>query len=168
MSGNPYSPPTAQVQDIGSDQPSLERPPLVTIGVRLLWMAIALALVQLVLGAFNQFQNVDDAMSTEYLFALAYSLGVTGVMAILTWHAGKGRNWARILHLCALMLGVLAAVGTYLAMRSVMSNMGSEMPANYLGVGVILLTALKAAAVLMLFTPSANAWYRAIKSSRTR
>ena len=46
MERNPYTPPSAAVADVASAQP-IERPPPMTLAIRLLWAAVVLAIVGL-------------------------------------------------------------------------------------------------------------------------
>jgi hypothetical protein len=165
MSGNPYSPPSAQVADIEPGKASILRPPVVTFGLALLWANLAVGIALLIVDSFAV--AIDDGSDAlpAYLVGAAYSLGVITLKAFVTWHAWKGRNWARLVHLFLLALGVLIAVSTYFALRSVMSQMGGEMP-QFIGLWQLLSTAVSAAGVVMLFTPRATGWYRAMKEPR--
>ena len=167
MSGNPYAPPSAEVADI-ERQPSLERPRVATIGVGLLWASIAITVTQFGMEAFNSAGQSGGGMSTEFLMGGVVTLGIVASLALLTWYAGKGRNWARLIHVLWLVLSIALVVAATLVMRSLAAKLGGtgkEMPA-FFGPWEAFDTVLVAAALILLYTPAANTWYRAVKASR--
>ena len=95
-------------------------------------------------------------------------LPVLASLALLTWYAGKGRNWARLIHVLWLVLSIALVVAATLVMRSLAAKLGGtgkEMPA-FFGPWEAFDTVLVAAALILLYTPAANTWYRAVKASR--
>lgn len=150
MSENPYAPPSSQVADIEGDTKSLERPRLVQVGIGLL-------AIDLLLGVVSLFSNGAPNVLLNVL--------ILGLMGLITWLAWQGRNWARIVHLVVLLLAV---VFTTLAIMALRAN-----PALSPGAGQFFFNAwsiaqnlLNLAGVILLFTPPANAWYRAMKAAR--
>jgi hypothetical protein len=160
MSENRYSPPVAQVADI--EQASIDRPPLVTLGVRLLWAYIALILVQIGVDGIDIFDSPESGLWVDYLWGAAISLGIGALLAWLTWYAWKGRNWARVAHLILVIVNVLAVLLMLVAMYRMLGEVRYELPA-FLDAWYAVQTLLNTAGVILLFTPHANAWYRALK-----
>ena len=148
MSENPYAPPSSQVADIEGDTAALVRPLLVKVGIGLLAVELVLSLARLF---------IDE----ESL----YTAVIIGVMGLITVAAWQGRNWARIVHLALL---VLAVVATTVAIAVVRANPelapgGGQMFFQPMSLAQ---NVLSVAGVLLLFTPAANAWYRAMKAAR--
>lgn len=166
MAENPYSPPTAEVADIEGDTASHERPANVTLGIRVLWAELALGLVALVVGGDATLAgDLDGDMWMANVAGLVYVLAVFGVTALFTWYAWRGRNWARILHLVLLLFGVLTTIFALVASNWLFPELqGNGM--EFFDVYYVGQTLLNVAGVLLLFTPSANRWYRAIRDRR--
>jgi hypothetical protein len=163
MAENPYSPPTAEVADIEGDTASLERPANVTNGIRVLWAQLALGLVALVVDGFTApAEDPDDGMWIATLAGLAFTLVISGVVALFTWYAWKGRNWARIVHLVMLILGTLTTLFAIFASSWLFPGAPVD-GTEFLDVSYVGQTLLNVAGVVLLFTPSANHWYRAMR-----
>ena len=150
MSENPYAPPSSQVADIEGDTASLERPRLVNVGIGLLAMDLVLGIV----GLFR-----DGGAS------LVFTVAIIGVMGLFTWYAWKGRNWARIVHLVVLLIAVLATTLAIAVLRA-NPNIAGGSGEVFFTPWTIAQNALNIAGVVLLFTPAANAWYRATKAVR--
>ncbi len=88
-------------------------------------------------------------------------------MALLTWFAWRGRNWARITHLVLLIVGMLSYGVAVVAANWLAPEEKLFDEEWYLNVLFALETVLDMAGVLLLFIPSANAWYRAMRAART-
>jgi len=163
MPENPYSPPAAEVADIEGDTASFERPANVTLGIRVLWAELALGIVAMVVDVFTTpAEDPDGDMWMANVAALIVTVAVSGVVALFTWYAWKGRNWARIMHLVLLSFGVLttlfALVASNLLFPELQDSAMEFFDASYVGQNL-----LNVAGVILLFTPSANRWYRAIR-----
>lgn len=170
MSENRYAPPTATVLDVESSDESIERPRTVTQGIWLLWAYLVICVPSLFLPAL-QSPTATEADSDEVMRAMQIGATVAiavmmVVLALLTWFAWKGRNWARITHLVLVIIGMLSYGLTLLA--SYWLAPGQELFAEdwYLDVLFVLQTVLNVAGVWLLFTTSANAWYRAMRAAR--
>jgi hypothetical protein len=165
---NPYAPPKAAVDDVSSDAVgydpnpvSLMRPAEVRRSVQLLWIAMALGFVLALIDVLN----VDDE-NPDFWWGLGAAVGTSAVMfAVFFWIYGAvyaGRNWARIVVL------VLTVVWTIMLLAIVvMLGWGSHLSAStkfdlLFNAGQFALTLV---ATVLLFTPAANAWYRAIKAA---
>ena len=152
MSENPYAPPAAQVADIEGSTASLERPRLVVVGIGLLALDLVLGIVGMLWSAAGS--------------SLVLNAVILGVMGLFTWFAWEGRNWARIVHLAVLLLAVLATTLAIVVLRAnpQLATMGGEV---FLNGWSVLTNLLNVAGVVLLFTPPANAWYRAMRAAAT-
>jgi hypothetical protein len=153
MSHNPYSPPAAAVADV--DVPiSLERPRHVTIAVRLLWITLLIgvpgAIYNLVTGDSPGMSRSVQIVFTVVVWSISWSIAIWLLLSV-----AKGKNWARIVEAVFLALGLLF---TFWAVRVIFAM------SWYLGAIYLLQTALNTLAVVLLFTPASNAWFRAIKN----
>ena len=171
MPDNPYAPPTSEVADVDADVVSMERPRIVSQGIRLLWAYLAIGLSQVILEGFVAPASVEDepdaALRRFQSIATVISLVVIAVMVLLTWFAWKGRNWARITHLVLLIIGMLSYGVAVVAANWLAPEEKLFDEEWYLNVLFALETVLNMAGVLLLFIPSANAWYRAMRAART-
>ena len=168
MSENPYAPPSAEVADVRRDETSLDRPQIVTIGIWLLWLDVAVSLQAAIMTVMNMNLPVVALLTPEG-FRELFIFMMIGFRALLTWRAGQGRNWARIGHLVVLILRVAFAFFTFVMINRMFpdrpySPLSFENP---LKSALFLLSyVLPFAAVAMLFSAAANDWYRAMRSSK--
>lgn len=113
-------------------------------------------LASLVLGLIASVVHVGQLVSGVGLIA---ALGVAAVFfGVYLWFISKisqGRNWARILFLILVLLGLPFAVPTYMAelRKSLLSGSVS-----------ILIALLQLAGTALLFTRNSNRWFRTRKS----
>ncbi len=153
MQPDPYKPPAAKVADV-EWPPPIERPFNVTWGIRFLWLEMLISLP----GYFETFaQPAEQTDRTVQTFVTAFIAVIVVSMLVMAWltvMAWKGRNWARIAHLVVLLIGV--AVGLWLV-----PSISEESPAY--DVAYLLQSVLNVVGVGLLFTPPANAWYRALR-----
>ena len=78
-------------------------------------------------------------------------------MHVLNWKCWQGRNWARIVHLVFLGLGL---VMIYWALPKTFSM------STIRGVVYVVQTLLNVAAMMLLFSRPANAWFKALREAR--
>lgn len=172
MSDSRYTPPAATVADVESSVESLERPRIVTQGIWLLWVYLVIGVLQVIvegLVAFTPIEDDPDGVSRKYqLIGTVVTLVVIVVMVLLTWFAWMGRNWARITHLVLMILGMLMYGLSILASYWFVPGQEIFTDEWYLTLLFALETVLSVAGVLMLFAPSANAWYRSMRAARAR
>ncbi len=111
MPENPYAPPTSEVADVESENRTMERPRIVTQGIGLLWLYLAISVPTVILDGFVAPPPIEDdpdgTLRTFQTVGTVVSIVLIAVMALLTWFAWKGRNWARITHLVLVIVGVL-------------------------------------------------------------
>ncbi|HET9473061.1 MAG TPA: hypothetical protein VFO82_04160 [Steroidobacteraceae bacterium] len=168
MPENPYAPPAATVADVESGVESLERPRIVTRGIGLLWayLVVSVPSVFLPLSPPSVEDDSDSFMLAMQTGAMVATVLMIAVLALLTWFAWKGRNWARITHLVLVIIGMLSYGLVLLAGFWLEAGQESFSEEWYLNVLYLLQTVLNVAGVWLLFTRSANAWYRAMKIAR--
>src|SRR6185437_1928527 len=102
MERNPYAPPVSTVAD--PTEIRRERPKEVTLAVKLLWTTLALGLAGMFLQPLN---------ATAPAQWIGVIIGVGAVFGIWAWIVSKiarGRNWARILFLVLVVLGLIVTV----------------------------------------------------------
>src|ERR1043165_7544881 len=107
MNDNPYAPPTAVVAD-QVPQVSLERPAIVVLAVRLLWLGYAVAFFSSIYGLFNL---PADAPKTIVVVATLIGLTISAAISYVIFTAAwRGKNWARWLigSLIILAFGMVA------------------------------------------------------------
>jgi hypothetical protein len=152
MTDTRYAPPTASVTY--TDPPSaLERPAVVVLAVRLLWSGFAVSFVTSIYGLFvlpwNGAFGVILAMT---LLGLAIATAISYAIFSAAW---RGRGWARW------VLGVLVVLGLV-----AVALIWKVFPPQHLSIpwqssaSFCIRMALYTVALAMLFSPSANAWYR--------
>lgn len=158
MSDNPYSPPAARVADFEPPD-SIERPIVVTRAVYLLWASVVLMCP----GAIYSIVHPDPevSMGDTLLFIALYLGAAAGISYWLNTAAWKGRSYARW------VLAVMTVVGLLLNFfwfDEIVADL-QRLP-WYIQSTDVLSTVVGIAGAVMLFAPSANAWYRAIRASR--
>jgi hypothetical protein len=102
MERNPYAPPVSTVADPAEVRG--ERPKEVTQAVKLLWISFFVGIA----GIFLQPLNIRSA--AQWMGVL---IGAGVIFAIWAWvisKIAKGRNWARVLFLVLVILGLVFTV----------------------------------------------------------
>ena len=147
MERNLYAPPAAPVAD---PLESLEdRPARVAWAVWLLWVSVAIGVIAPIL----QFTVLFSFSTVIYM--LAVNLVRNAVAAWLILKTGERRNWARILVLVWVLLGVGLIVYRWQV------YIGSFKASSLLGAATwVTKLALDCTAVALLFTPAANRWFK--------
>jgi hypothetical protein len=100
-------------------------------------------------------ESLDQVVNASLYVALGTLLAFIVVEALLAATMHRGRNWARIL-LAALGL---VSVPTLIIVRGVLS-LGQPITEDYVLVGLALQELLMLSAVVAMFLPSANVWFR--------
>ena len=147
MERNLYAPPAAPVAD---PLESLEdRPARVAWAVWLLWVSVAIGVIAPIL----QFTVLFSFSTVIYM--LAVNLVRNAVAAWLILKTGERRNWARILVLVWVLLGIGLIVYRWQV------YIGSFKASSLLGAATwVTKLALDCTAVALLFTPAANRWFK--------
>ena len=168
MSDTRYAPPAAAVADLESGDVSLERPRIVAWATGLISLDIALGIP----GLVSSFLAAPDQGAEMLWFRLGTALAAamfTALAAFLIYKAWKGRNWGRIvllvLFVLTLAMTVFGLAVTYMLLKErVWQSWGEFGWTNALYVGQ---TLIETVAMCLLFSPGANAWYRALRAART-
>ena len=148
----------------GAPAPRGPRPPSVDIAVKLIWATIALSVLSaiatfLLLDSIIDQQleaaGVSETISSDSVRSIAIAGAVfgliisVGIATLLVIFIGKGHNWARIVYT---LLAALAALGSVFGFAS------QPIVLTVISLLSLLLTIV---AVVMLFRPDANAWFKA-------
>ena len=141
MNHNPYSPPRAEV--VAADEEGPVRPRNVTIAVWLLGFAALLGVLASGYHTLSTSTGIDIVA-----LALTYLTGAA-VAFFVVWGVSNGWRWARILVSAVLLLQVKPAF-------TALSD-GVEW---FDGLVLVATLVPSAVATILLFTPSANAWFR--------
>jgi hypothetical protein len=151
MNDTRYAPPVAAVTD--PEPPSvLERPAIVVLAVRLLWTGFAVSCVASIVGLFALPANAPlGVIMMLTLIGLAIASAISYAIFSAAW---RGRGWARW------VIGVLVALAfVAVALMWQLLPRPLSMPWHTTASFCIRM-ALYATALVMLFSPAANAWYR--------
>jgi hypothetical protein len=146
---NPYQPPNAPVADVSPGREMPPQPTTVLIALVLLWAKLSIGSLRTLAAAFRE----SPAGLPVWVEPLRIATAVVFIVLVgwLIFRIGTGRRWARITYLFV----VLCALG-WLTFEVVG---GIGIPVT-LTVGLLIENALPLFAMVLLFTPSANAWFR--------
>jgi len=158
---NPYQPPAASVTDV-PDPDAVTRPIAVTRAVQLLWATFTAGFVLATIEVIT-----DPGTNPYFWLSLGVAIGTFAVIfGISFWIYGAiyaGRNWARIL-LLVLTIVVTVILLAAFAMVGRMAEIPADIKRELIISGSQF--AVTFVATALLFTPSANRWYRAVKAAR--
>jgi hypothetical protein len=160
MANNPYSPPTADVSEQnGLPEPDGARPRTVYIGSGILAVLGAYSL----LGLFNyNFAARLEALTGQSPFLLTFVFlpaTMLFVQIIAIVFAFLRRKWARITLVVLLAWGILGATAGAYSFFTLRRGTWPGLVDIFLFTWTVL--AVRAVGLGLLFTPSANAWFRA-------
>jgi hypothetical protein len=159
MANNPYRPPTADVTEPAdrlADPVSIPRN--VILGLAILAALVLYSLYRLDVG--TRLNMLSDAKRTTPAVVLLAPLAGPALQSLLIGFAFWRLNWARVTLAVLFGLSVLAAAVSEYALPRLLPAAALHEPgllasAIYLGV-----FAIRGGAVGLLFTPTANAWFR--------
>jgi len=162
MNDNRYAPPSTAVTDVERAPP--DRPRSVVNGVRLLWLSALCAVPAVIYELVVPPADVTPVENVLInLGALAFGLGLAWIFNSATW---RGRNWGRIVNL---VMVILAGISMFFMLyMTVRMRKGPDYLAEY-GMPWYMLTqylvqnAISAVGLVLLFSRSANAWFREMK-----
>lgn len=121
------------------------RPGEVTLAVRLIWISITIGLV------ISGIRVAPLVSGVSLVSVLLFALVFFGIYLFLVSKIAAGRNWARIVFLVLLVIGLPFAVPTYLAELRTSVVFGSIS---------ILIAVLQVVATYLLFTRNSNRWFK--------
>ncbi|MBC8026474.1 MAG: hypothetical protein H7Y89_10805 [Steroidobacteraceae bacterium] len=158
---NPYQPPAAPVTHV-PDSDAATRPLAVTRAVQLLWATFAAGFV------LATIEVIAELGTNPYFWlSLGVAIGTFAVIfGISFWIYGAiyaGRNWARILLLVLTIVVTLILFAAF-AVVGWMAEIPADIKRELLISGSQF--AVTFVATALLFRPSANRWYRAVKAAR--
>jgi len=151
-----YAPPAVRVDDPAIEGP-LERPRIVVLAIKLLWTSFAVGFVGSLGGAFVPVEGLSVVwMVLITLFGWAISFGISYWLLTAAW---RGKSWSRWVQ------AVLYVFGTAFVAWLSMAEPDLADP-WYLEAINVTSFLLDAAGIGMLFAPTANTWYRAMREAR--
>jgi hypothetical protein len=159
MNDNPYAPPSARVADAEAAG-SIERPPSVTRAVCLLWASFALILPSTIYEVLHPEPDITLGVN---LSIFAFIVGLSVVYNYwLNGAAWKGKGYARWVQVVLAVLGYTLIFGVWF------DDLASEFLKYpwYVQACELLSYVTEIAGIILLFTPSANAWYREMRARR--
>ena len=124
------------------------RPKVITTAIRILTLSIAIGLL---MSLVRVAQQVSGA---PLILAILIVSAFFGVFLFLVSRIWAGRNWARIVFLILVLIGLPFAIPNYIA----------ELRKNVLSGSVsMLIVILQLLGTYLLFTKNSNTWFRARK-----
>jgi hypothetical protein len=150
MSRNPYSPPDAPVSR--PEEPARERPKQIVWASWLLWASVMLGFVSLYVSDdfIRSMEEMDEEMrSFMRIFLIVF---MTVMVALYLWFIDRmraGRNWARIVLLVFLVLGVVT---------DLMPG-GFEESAAYVAARILDIV-LQVTAIVLMFRKPGSDWFQ--------
>ncbi len=147
---NPYSPPSATVQDVQlSERPP--RPKSVVIAVVLIAIGLAYSLTSI--PSLLSYVQVGEIS----VLSLVWSFVKWAAVALLCWQLWRGRNWARI---ALVLLAALSLWSLYLSLWELMHQSGgTKLMVDWLTAFIMLLTPLVyLVSVYLVYVPG-RAWF---------
>jgi cell division protein FtsW (lipid II flippase) len=151
MSRNPYSPPEAPVST--PEEPLRERPKQIVWASWLLWASVLLGFLSLYVSddLSRSMEDMDEEMQSYMRIFLIVFMAVS--VAVYLWCIDRmraGRNWARVVLLVFLLLGVTTELmpGEF------------ERSALYIATRAIDMV-LQVTAMVLMFKPPGSDWFSA-------
>lgn len=150
---NPYQPPRSRVDDVSPARELPPQPSTVLIAVILLSIKLTID----VMVDLTTLQDRPEFGRIPLLVSVALVSALVLLVAWLIWKIYAARHWARITYLIVLVCGFLV-----FAMR-LAAGIGEPFQ---LTIGKLLESLSQIVAMVLLFTPSANAWFRQSRETR--
>jgi hypothetical protein len=143
MAESPYAPPKAQVADVAVEERG-PRPGQITAALWLLYGSLAVGALHFVADP-----AMSSALETNPIAVLIGATVSVAVTAVLVWFLGSGHNWARI------VLLILIAIGLVM----MLVEEGPQKPSLATLVDVVQ-TLMQAGGLVLAFLPPGAAWFR--------
>lgn len=122
------------------------RPKIVTTAIRILALSIAIGLLMSLVRVAQQISGAP------LILAILIVVAFFGVLMFLVSRIWAGQNWARIVFLILVLIGIPFAIPNYIA----------ELRKNVLSGSVsMLIVVLQLLGTYLLFTKNSNTWFRA-------
>jgi FtsH-binding integral membrane protein len=133
------------------DQNQASKPEKIRIAIKLLYITLGIGALRSIMEA-----SVNTQIASP-VFVMLITFCVLGIMWLLIYKIGKGRNWARITFLVLFVIGVPFSVLPLL--RSLAANPISGL----LGIGQ---TVIQIIALVLLFQKPSSNWFREMKGHK--
>lgn len=134
------------------------RPAEVTWAVRLIVIALVFGLPGLV-DEFHRGAADVDSTTEYYLLVVGASVAILALIAIVIFCIGRGYRWARFVYLALTVYGYLDVTGYLRA---------SFAQGTTYGVLMILQFVCDLVALVLLFLPVSNAWFKVARAGPAR
>lgn len=140
----------------------MEMPRTVRIAVNIYWAVAALSVPMLLLFFVYVLPGIDAALQKRHpdggdftmlaaIMAISFIIGMA-LYVLIIWKLSSGKNWARILVLLFLLMGIHSSYNGIV-------HPAVPVPLIWLMPGVIM-NLLQGVAVFLLFLPASGAWFR--------
>jgi hypothetical protein len=148
---NPYAPPAAKVSDVDAGEP-LPRPRAVTRAIQLFWISFVLTLLFVFVGDDLLPGSGDTESIAAVVIGFIFALAVLAFLIRVVVQIGRAKSWARVAYVILAVLGWLLSLSDLPGMFSQPWYSWSWDLAS---------AAIDVAIVVLLYSPAANAWFRA-------
>src|SRR5262245_56490541 len=149
MSGNPYQPPQADVQDAPPARAVAQRPANVLLAVRLLWISLVVSIPISIREYQDAASDVNGTFLLYFILAL-YALSIA--INVFIW---RGANKARIALMVFTVLNLLSFLG---AMQQILRYPMGDL------VAIAISMLLDVAALVLIYTRPGALWFRRARS----
>jgi len=147
---NPYQVTRADVDDVGPAVDRGEKPTTVSVAVVMLWLALIIQLAGLV-WVWQFFRWGPPAIQVMLVVVSLTWIFLAYLVAMIE----RGLNWARITFLVLFVLRMLLSA----------LSIGQALERTPLAaISAIAQSVLQAIAMVLVFLPSSNPWYRGVRS----
>jgi len=131
----------------------LAQPSKVASAVKLLYVTLGIGIIRSII------ESSRYAEASSVGFVLFITFGSFGIMWLLIYMTGKGRNWARITFLVLFLLGVP------LSILPMIQSLTYDPISGVLGLAQVV---MQIVAIVFLFQGESSAWFKTIKQSKTQ
>ncbi len=125
--------------------PNISRPVAVTRAVQLLSASFVIGAIRAVYNLVHKFSGTTLVLSIVFLIIFF------GICFFFVSKIAAGRNWARIVFLVLLIIGLPLATPTYIA------ELRTNLPYGLVSIVVAIIQVL---ALVLLFAKTSNPWFR--------
>jgi hypothetical protein len=120
--------------------------------------SIILIFLSLIVGLFKIFLDSDFLLSLGPIQGTAITMAFTfAIMFFLAYKIWRGRNWSRIIFSVLFILGIYPAILLMPAEaeRSIAVVIGS-----------VIQTTMQVAAIILMYMPASNNWFKSVKAAK--
>ena len=140
MSDNRYAPPNAEVSDLPAQNITQSSSSVLRRATWILWVSFMIGVVNVALD-WTYLTTLGSTKMAVGVLALTF-----GIIVFLTYHIGRGKNWARIVFLIMVLIGLPSLL---------------DLPATFshsiiAGSFIVIITVLQLLALYIVFFTSAR------------